>query len=172
MNSKTNLFGIDSVRDLTKAAVVAALYIAVTMVFAVFSYGPLQFRPSEGLNNLAVFNKRYVIAITLGCFISNMVSSLGAIDMVVGTLETLVALLTINLVTRKMKNLVAKLATSVLIGTFFMFIIAFEIAFVGSTAFWPTFWSAYLTTGISEFVTMSIGAIILYIVNLKFNLSK
>ncbi len=37
MNSKTNLFGISNVRDLTKAAVVSALYIVITMVFAALS---------------------------------------------------------------------------------------------------------------------------------------
>ncbi len=77
MNLRLNLFGISNVRDLTKAAVVSALYIVITMVFAALSFGPIQFRFSEGLNNLAVFNKRYVVAITLGCFISNMMSSLG-----------------------------------------------------------------------------------------------
>lgn len=172
MNSKTGLFGIDSLSDLTKAAVVAALYIVITMVFAVFSYGPVQFRVSEGLNNLAVFNKRYIIAVTLGCFISNMMSSLGPIDMIVGPVETLIALVTINLVTRRMKSIPARLAASVLIATFFMFIIAFEIAYVGSTAFWPTFWSAYLTTAIGEFTMMTAGAVVLYLVNLRFDLSK
>lgn len=44
MNSKTNLFGISNVRDLTKAAVVSALYIVITMVFAALSFGPIQFR--------------------------------------------------------------------------------------------------------------------------------
>ncbi|MCY9805941.1 QueT transporter family protein [Lentilactobacillus senioris] len=172
MNSKTGLFGIDSLLDLTKAAVVAALYIVITMVFAAFSFGPIQLRFSEGLNNLAAFNKRYVLAVTLGCFVSNMMSSLGPIDLVVGTAETLIALVTINLVTRNMKSVPARLAASVLIATFYMFIIAFEIAYVGNTAFWPTFWGAYLTTAIGEFLAMTLGAVVLYFVNLRFDLSK
>lgn len=172
MNSKTGLFGIDSLLDLTKAAVVAALYIVITMVFAVLSYGPVQFRFSEGLNNLAAFNKRYVLAITLGCFISNMMSSLGPLDMVVGTAETFIALVTINLVTKNMKSVPARLVASVLIATFYMFIIAFEMAFVAKTAFWPTFWADYLTTAFGEFVVMTSGAVVLYFVNLRFDLSK
>ena len=62
MNSKTNLFGISNVRDLTKADVVSALYIVITMVFAALSFGPIQFRFSEGLNNLAVFNCRRIVS--------------------------------------------------------------------------------------------------------------
>lgn len=172
MNSKTNLFGIDSLIDLTKAAVVAALYIVITMVFAAFSFGPVQLRLSEGLNNLAAFNKRYVVAITLGCFISNMMSPMGAIDLIVGTAETFIALVTINLVTRHMSSTIMKLVASVLIATFYMFIIAFEIAYVGNSAFWPTFWSSYLSTAIGEFLSMTIGAVVFYIVDLKFDLSK
>lgn len=172
MNSKTNVLGIDSVVDLTKAAVVAALYIALTMVFAAVSYGPVQFRFSEGLNNLVPFNKRYIVAITLACFITNIMSPNGAIDMVVGTFETFINLITIYLVTKHMKSVIAKLVASVLIGTFYMFIIGFEIAIIGHSAFWPTFWGTYLTAGIGEFVTMTIGAIVLYLINLKYDLSK
>ncbi|WP_283679961.1 QueT transporter family protein [Lentilactobacillus sp. Marseille-Q4993] len=172
MNSKTTLFGIDSLLDLVKAAVVAALYIVMTMVLAPFSYGPIQFRLSEGLNNLAPFNKRYVVAITLGCFISNMTSPNGPIDMLIGTFETFIALLTINLVTKHISSVPAKLVLSVLIGTFFMFIIAFELAFIGSGAFWPTFWASYASLAISEFGSMALGAIVIYFINLSIDLTK
>ncbi|MCH4164240.1 MAG: QueT transporter family protein [Lentilactobacillus diolivorans] len=172
MNSKIDVFGIDNLADLTKAAVVAALYVVVTMVFAATSFGPIQFRFSEGLNNLVPFNKRYILAVTLGCFISNMISSLGPLDLVIGTGETLIALITMWLVTNHIQSVIKKLAASVLIGTFYMFIVAGEIAFLGSSAFWPTFWSAYLTTAIGEFVCMTLGAVIIYMINLKYDLSK
>lgn len=172
MNSKTKLFGIESLVDLTKAAVVSALYIVVTMVFAAFSFGPIQLRFSEGLNNLVAFNKRYVVAITLGCFISNMMSSLGALDMIIGTFETLIALATINIVASRLDSIKAKLVASVLIATFYMFIIAFEIAYLGNTAFWPTFWSAYFTTAVGEFIVMALGAVIVYLINTKFDLKR
>ncbi len=172
MDSKTNVLGIRSVSDLTKAAIVSALYIVVTMVFAAVSYGPVQFRFSEGLNNLVVFNKRYIVAVTLGCFITNIFSPNGVIDMVVGTAETFINLITIYFVAKLLKSLASKLVASVLIGTFYMFIIAFEIAIIGHSAFWPTFWGSYLTTAIGEFVTMAVGAVVVYIINLKYDLSK
>jgi hypothetical protein len=43
-----------SARNLTLAAVVAALYAAVTLLFAPISYGPVQFRVSEALTLLPV----------------------------------------------------------------------------------------------------------------------
>ena len=44
--------------DMTKIAVVAALYLVITLIIAPISYGPIQFRISESLNFLALHNKR------------------------------------------------------------------------------------------------------------------
>ena len=74
--------------SLVKAALIAALYIALTLINPL-SYGAVQFRVSEMLNNLVVFNKRYIWALTLGCAVANINSSLGVVDMVFGTTETL-----------------------------------------------------------------------------------
>ena len=59
--------------DLVKAGVVAAIYVALTLVNPL-SYGAVQFRISEFLNNLAPFNKRYVWALTIGCVIANQLA--------------------------------------------------------------------------------------------------
>ena len=57
--------------SLVKAALIAALYIALTLINPL-SYGAVQFRVSEMLNNLVVFNKRYIWALTLGCAVANI----------------------------------------------------------------------------------------------------
>lgn len=56
------------VSDLTKAALVAALYVVETVMLAVISFGAVQLRLSGMFNYLALFNKRYVYAVTLGCY--------------------------------------------------------------------------------------------------------
>ena len=56
------------VANLAKAGVVAGLYVAITLLLAPFSFGAVQLRLSELFNNLSVFNKRYIWAVTLGCF--------------------------------------------------------------------------------------------------------
>ena len=58
-----------SLVSLTKAGIVAALYAALTLVLSPISYGAMQIRLSEIFNNLAVFNKRYIWALTIGCAI-------------------------------------------------------------------------------------------------------
>ena len=80
-----------TVRDLTHIAIVAALYVVLTVVppFNLISYGPYQFRIAEMFNLLGFYNRKYIIAVTLGCVIANFFSS-NMIDVVVGSLSTLV----------------------------------------------------------------------------------
>ena len=62
-----------TVRDLTHIAIVAALYVVLTIVppFNLISYGPYQFRIAEMFNLLGFYNRKYIIAVTLGCVIAN-----------------------------------------------------------------------------------------------------
>lgn len=83
-------------RFLTESAVIAALYAILTYVAAMMNlaYGPVQFRFSEALTVLPVFTPAAIPGLTLGCFISNLGSSLGIIDWIFGSLATLLAAVT------------------------------------------------------------------------------
>ena len=84
------------VANLAKAGVVAGLYVAITLLLAPFSFGAVQLRLSELFNNLSVFNKRYIWAVTLGCAIANLTSPLGVVDVIFGSLGTLVMTLLLD----------------------------------------------------------------------------
>lgn len=172
MNSKTSFFGIQSIADLAKVAVVAALYVVVTIVLAPFSFGAYQLRLSETFNHLALFNKRYVLAVTLGVAIANIASPLGVLDIIWGSFQTLVMLLLVRLFTRNVSSLIVKMIIAILVTTFMMWMIALELAVVGNHAFWPTFWAAWLSTGVGELLSMTVGAILVYLVNKRIDLSK
>lgn len=75
-------------RKLCACAIVAALYAVITIVTAPFSYGLIQFRLSEALVVLCVFEPFLATGITLGCFLANVFSTVTALDMVVGTFAT------------------------------------------------------------------------------------
>lgn len=81
-----------SVRKLARGAVVAAVYVALCMVLAPFSYGAIQVRIAEVLCLLPVFGAEYIAAVTLGCFLANLLGS-SIIDVVFGTLATFLACL-------------------------------------------------------------------------------
>jgi uncharacterized membrane protein len=77
---------------ITTAAIIAAIYAALTYLGAVFglSYGPIQLRFSEALTILPVFTPAAIPGLTVGCFIAN-IGSFNLLDMVFGTLATLIA---------------------------------------------------------------------------------
>ncbi len=75
---------------LVRAAIVAALYTVVCLVLAPFSFGAVQVRVAEALCLLPIFGVEYIVAVTLGCFLTNLIGST-ALDVVFGTLATLLA---------------------------------------------------------------------------------
>ncbi len=79
-----------------EAAVIAALYTVLTYIAAAWNlaYGSVQFRFSEALTILPIFTPAAIPGLTLGCFLSNLGSTLGVVDWVFGTLATLLAAVT------------------------------------------------------------------------------
>ena len=84
-----------SVRRMTRAAIVGALYAALTLLSSVFgiAYGPVQFRISEALCLLPFLFPETAWGLFVGCWVANLISPYGPLDMVVGSLATLLAAL-------------------------------------------------------------------------------
>ena len=82
-----------SVRDLTFAAMVAALY-AVRGYFGdilSLTFGPVQFRFAEALTVLPFVFPAAAPGLALGCLITNLLSPYGPMDVIFGTLATAIA---------------------------------------------------------------------------------
>ena len=75
---------------LTRAGVIAALYVALTYAFFPISFGGEQARISEALTILPLFYIEAVPALYIGCLISNLMG-LGVYDILIGSLATLIA---------------------------------------------------------------------------------
>lgn len=80
---------------LTRAAVIAALYVVLTYLAGLMNlaYGPVQFRFSEALTVLPFLFPEAIPGLFVGCIVSNLISPYGALDLVVGSLATLLAAL-------------------------------------------------------------------------------
>ena len=81
-----------SPRQMARCAVIAAVYVALCLVLAPFSYGAVQVRIAEALCLLPVFGAEYIVGVTLGCFLANLLGST-ILDVIFGTLATLLACL-------------------------------------------------------------------------------
>ena len=84
-----------TLKRLTRIAMVAAIYAVLSIALAPLSYGPIQIRFSEALTMLPLIWQPAIPALTIGCFITNLVGTAmgatGAIDIVFGTLATFLA---------------------------------------------------------------------------------
>ncbi len=82
-----------SARLLVRAALYAALYAALTLApgLNALSYGPLQFRVSESLLVFACVDPAAVVGLSVGTALGNLGSPMLIIDVVGGSLLTLVA---------------------------------------------------------------------------------
>lgn len=84
-------------KNITAAALIAALYTALTLIVAPLSFGMIQIRLSEALTVLPAVYPPAIVGLTLGCFLSNLIgfltslNPLGLIDCLFGTLATLIA---------------------------------------------------------------------------------
>ena len=85
----------NSLQRLTRAAIVGALYAALTLFSSAFgiAYGPVQFRLSEALCVLPFLFPETAWGLFAGCWVANLISPYGPLDMVVGSLATLIAAL-------------------------------------------------------------------------------
>ena len=78
------------IRYLTNAAVIAALYVALTALFAPISFWAVQFRVSEALCVLPYFTSAAIPGVSIGCLIANLVLGAPVWDVIFGTLATLI----------------------------------------------------------------------------------
>ena len=117
-----------SVRRLVRCAVIAAIYVVLCLVLQPFSYGAVQVRVAEAFCLLPIFGTEYIIGVTLGCFLANLLGST-VIDVIFGTLATLLAcLVTYKLRNVRVKGLAIPASLPPVISN--MFIVgAFEITF-------------------------------------------
>ncbi|NLK22129.1 MAG: QueT transporter family protein [Epulopiscium sp.] len=77
---------------LVQSALIAAIYVVLTLPFAVISTDYLQVRISEALTVLPFFTPAAIPGLFIGCMISNIfISKFGMADIVFGSLATLLA---------------------------------------------------------------------------------
>ncbi|MBR2311864.1 MAG: QueT transporter family protein [Clostridia bacterium] len=79
--------------DLTRAGVIAGLYVALTWISALLGLsgmGAIQLRLSEALCVLPYFTVAAVPGVTVGCLLANLLTGAALPDIIFGTLATLI----------------------------------------------------------------------------------
>jgi len=76
---------------MTEAAIIAAVYVALVLLFKPISFGAIQFRIAEALCILPFFSFSAVPGLALGCLLGNFFSGAAMPDVIFGTFATLLA---------------------------------------------------------------------------------
>ena len=136
---------------LTRLALVAGVYVALTVALAPISYGMVQVRIAEALMLLCCIDRRYGIALTLGCAIANIFGGFGLTDIIIGTLATALSAL---MMCRTKNTFLASLWP-----------VLFNGILVGGMLTWLTatpFWLNALSVAAGEFISVSLLGVLLF----------
>ena len=126
---------------LVRVAMVAAIYVVLNIIFAPISYGPIQARIAEALVVLPFIDPSAIMGLFLGCILANIYGGLGMVDIVGGSLCTLIA----AYLTYKLKNPKLAPLPPVLIN-------AFGVGIYLHLLFDLPYWITVLYIGIGEFI--------------------
>ena len=137
-----------ALRRLCTAALIAALYVALTLVMGPFAYsGFLNLRPSEALTVLPVLFPEAIPGLYVGCLIANIASEASLYDIFLGSLVTLVA----AALTRLVRNVWIGGIFPVLLNAIFVPLILLA-AGVPDVVYWYSFLSILATQAIWYYV--------------------
>ena len=79
-----------NVEFMTQAAMIAAIYVVLTYVFAPFSFGEVQIRIAEALTILPVFTPAAIPGLFVGCIVGNILGGAILPDIIFGSIATLI----------------------------------------------------------------------------------
>lgn len=143
MNEKLKNTSI--IERLSINAMIASIYFILTMATLPVSFYGMQIRIAEILILLCFFRKDFVIGVTVGTLLANILSPLGPWDMLFGTLATLISGLLIGY----MKQLFLASLIPVVVNAF---VIGYELHLLLDLPLWLNVG----LVGLGEFIAVSI----------------
>ncbi|GAH27575.1 unnamed protein product [marine sediment metagenome] len=126
---------------LVRVAMIGAIYVILNIIFAPISYGPVQVRIAEALVVLPFIDPSAIIGLFIGCILANVYGGLGMVDIIGGSLCTLIA----AYLTSKMKNPKLAPLPPVLIN-------AFGVSIYLHLLFDLPYWITVLYIGVGEVI--------------------
>lgn len=146
-------------KRIATTAVVAALYAALTLALGFMSYGQIQFRLAEVMILLPFISKEYILGLTLGCFLANVIGPYGVPDIIFGTLATFISAYMVYLTSKLMPG--KKL--SLIIASIWPTIVnALVIGFMLNKFFGVPLILGVLQVGFGQFVVITILGVPLF----------
>ena len=140
---------------LTHAAMIAAIYVVLTLVFQAISFGEIQVRIAEALTILPAFTPAAIPGLFIGCIIGNIFGGSILPDIIFGSLATLIGLCFTYLLRNQNKYL-APLPPIISNTVIVPLVLKYAYGFNLPIAF------MMLTVGIGEVISCGVLGMILY----------
>ncbi|MDI6618639.1 MAG: QueT transporter family protein [Clostridiales bacterium] len=143
---------------IAKAGIIAAIYVALTLALGSLSFSAIQVRISEALVILPFIDSAAIPGVFIGCLIANIFGGLGLVDIVFGSLVTLLA----AYLTSKMPNRILAVVPPVVLNAF---IVSIWVSKFSNAPYLLT----VLTIGLGEFFSVGGLGILLLMAVEKIN---
>lgn len=149
------------VTQITQAAMIAAIYVVLTMIAAAFGldHYAVQLRFSEALTILPFFTPAAIPGLYVGCLLSNILSGCIIWDVILGPIATLLGAIGTWMV-RKHSKWLAPLPPIIANTLMVPFILAYAYRFEGSLPYF------IVTVGLGEILSCGVlGMLLLFTLN-------
>lgn len=134
-----------SVKLIVVNAMIASVYAALTLAISPIAYSEIQFRLSEIMVFLAFYNKKYIPGLIIGCIIANLFSPMGLLDVIFGTISTIIVCITMYVIKNRY---LGAIITGLIIGGELWY--AYQIPYLINA----------LYVAIGELIVLIIGALV------------
>ena len=140
-----------------QGGIIAALYVVLTCFISAFSLasGAIQVRISEALTILPLFTPAAVPGLFIGCIVSNLITGCAPMDIIFGSIATLIGAIGTRLL-RKKNRFLAPLPPIVANTLIVPFILSYVYGYPGSIFYFM------LTVGIGEVLSAGVLGMLLY----------
>ena len=143
---------------------IAAIYAVLCILLAPISYAAIQVRIAEALTILPAFTPAAIPGLTVGCLLANILGGCPMLDIIFGTLATLIGAVGTYLL-RSRKTLIWM--PPVVSNTIIVSIFSIYIPFMGESD--DSLWYIMLTVCIGELISVCILGYLLYFALKKIN---
>lgn len=144
---------------ITRGAAVAAIYFALTYLTSLLGLasGVIQFRISEALCILPIFIPEAILGLTIGCFLSNLITGALFWDVIFGSIATLIGAIGAYVLRSLPKKLIwlSTIPTVLSNAVIIPFVLIYAYGISGGYFFFM------LTVGVGEIVCAGIGGALL-----------
>ena len=153
-----------NIMSLVTAAMIAALYVVLSFAIAAFGLasGAIQVRVSEALTILPYFTASAIPGLTIGCLLFNLLSGAAILDVIFGTVATLIGAIVSYIIGKAAKR-ISRMKFLVPVPP--ILANAFIVPWVLKTAYGleDAYWYLVATVGIGEIISCGVlGMVLLF----------